>query len=149
MLHTTPKHDVPSPAAVVDVSAQARELARLRRVANPPMLTTSAELPRGAQLSGSQVSRKAAAVHQEDTLNARVQRGDGVIPDFVDRPLLDRANALSGFKVQAAADHKQADGSLGSRIARHETVFDAGPLGKLDLATYKKLGQTLIQRARS
>ncbi len=149
MLHTTPKHDVPGPAAVVDVSAEARELARLRKQAWPPMIASSASLPAGNQLPGSEYNRAGAASFREDSLNAQVKRGEGVIPDFVDKPLLDRAKALTGFKVQAAADRKFSDSSLGSRIARHETVFDAGPLGRLDPDTYKKLGQTLIQRARS
>lgn len=149
MLHTTPKHDVPGPAAVVDVSAKARELARLRKVANPPQLASSSAVPVAERLPGSQLIREGAAAHRDDTLNARVQRGEGVIPDFVDRPLLDRADALTGFKVQAAADRKFSDSSLGSRIARHESVLDAGPLGRLDPTLYKRLGKTLLERARS
>lgn len=149
MLHTTPKHDVPGPPAVVDVSAEARELARLRRQARGPMLSTSKALPSADQLPGNAYNRAGAASFRDDTLNARVKRGDGVIPDFVDQPILDRANALSGFKVQAAADRKFSDSSLGSRIVRHETVFDAGPLARLDPETFKKLGKTLIERARS
>lgn len=149
MLHTTPKHDVPGPAAVVDVSAEARELARLRKQAQAPMIASSSALPAGDRLPGSEANRAGAASFREDSLNAQVKRGEGVIPDFVDKPLLDRAKALTGFKVQAAADRKFSDSSLGSRIVRHETVFDAGPLARLDPETFKKLGQTLVERARS
>ncbi len=134
---------------MVTISAEAKNLSKARRLLEVPKLKSTRKMLRGPELTGSQITAAAESQKKSDSLLARLQRGDNALQGFNDKPLMSRAKALSGMKVQEVAAKAKASSGLGARIARNDRVFDARELGRLQPELYKKLGQTLLERARS
>lgn len=134
---------------IVQISAKAKHLYKARKLLQSPTLPSSQKVPRSGEMSAARLSAQATAQKDGNTLNARIQRGESTLSNFKDRPLLEKARALSGMKIQAMAEKvKQADG-LGAKIARSETVLDARRLGRLEPELYRRLGQSIVERARA
>lgn len=125
------------------------DLSKTRRLLDVPKLKSAQRVPTGKELGGSRIAAAAESGKQSNSLLAQLQRGDTALKGFNDHPLMSRAKALSGMKVQEVAAKAKSGDGLGARIARNDRVFDARHLGRLEPELYKKLGQTLIARARS